>query len=379
MKVIYVITKSAWGGAQKYVFDLATSLPRDQFEAIVVFGGNGPLAEKLSVAGIRTISLPSLQRDVNIWNDAKILFALMKIFRQEKPDIVHVNSSKTGGLGAVAARWTSKARVVFTCHGWPFNEDRGAISLALIKFFSWLTVMFTHITIAVSERDTHDGKYLPWAKNKVVLVHNGIREPKFLDRTTARAFITESARTKGVNIGEKDFLIGAIGELHRNKGYEYLLPAIKKLDTASKLVIISDGEERAKLEWTIAKLGIQKRVAMLGFIKDAPTYLKAFDAFILSSLKEGLPYVVIEAGFAKLPVVATNVGGVKEIIEDMKSGILIQTKKIDDIAQGLQLLKNEPEKARLFSANLHKKVVADFSLGEMVRKTIGVYTDSSSK
>jgi glycosyltransferase involved in cell wall biosynthesis len=373
MKVIYVITKSVWGGAQKYVFDLASSLPRDQFEPIVICGGNGPLAEKLAAEGIRTISIPSLQRDVNLLGDVKTLFALIKIFRQEKPDIVHVNSSKTGGLGAVAARWTSTARVIFTCHGWPFNEDRGVLSLALIKFFSWLTVMFTHITIAVSERDTRDGQNLLWSKHKVVLVHNGIREPQFLDASLARTRIVEMARSKGVTVGQHDFLIGAIGELHKNKGYEYLLPALKNLDASNKLIIVSEGEERSKLEWLVAKLGIQKRVALVGFLKDAPIYLKAFDAFVLSSVKEGLPYVVIEAGFASLPVVATNVGGVKEIIEDMKSGILIQTKKPEDIEQGLRLLKDEPEKAKMFSAALHEKVITKFSLEKMVEKTISIY------
>ncbi len=372
MKVLYVITKSVWGGAQKYVYDLATSLPRGEFEPVVAFGGAGPLAEKLAVAGVRTVSIPSLQRDVNPLGDAKSLFALYSVIRKERPDVVHVNSSKTGGLGAVAAQLAGVPRVVFTCHGWPFNEERGLLSLWAIRFFSWLTVMFSDATIAVSERDTLDGQRLPGAKDRVTLVHNGVREPRFKPKEEARAFVVAAARAKGVEILPEDYLVGAIGELHKNKGYEYLLEAVAKPGSLTKLAIMGEGEERDRLERQ-ASGGLKHKVAFLGFVEDAPTYLKAFDAFVLSSIKEGLPYVVIEAGYASLPIVATNVGGVKEIVDDMSSGILVQTRKPDEIAQGIEALKGDREKAALFGANLHAKVQAEFSLEKMVERTVSVY------
>src|SRR4051812_14312990 len=113
-KILFVITKSNWGGAQKYVYDLASSLPKDSYESVVVFGGEGPLATRLQEAGIRTISVKSLQRDVNIFGDIKSLFELLSIFKREKADVVHVNSSKVGGLGAFAARCAGIPRIIFT-------------------------------------------------------------------------------------------------------------------------------------------------------------------------------------------------------------------------------------------------------------------------
>ncbi|HEY0908322.1 MAG TPA: glycosyltransferase family 4 protein [Candidatus Paceibacterota bacterium] len=376
-KILFVITKSNWGGAQKYVYDLATSLPKESYDVAVVFGGKGPLADKLAAAGVRTVSIKSLQRDVTVFGDAASLFRLLSIFRKEKPDIVHVNSSKVGGLGAFAARAMGVPRIIFTCHGWPFNEDRSALSLLAINFFSWLTVAFSHTTITVSERDLSDGRKMAFVGHKMTLVHNGVRVPEFKDALRGRRYMTELAHAKGVEIAPDDILIGAMGELHKNKGYEYLIEAFAELamdfDKPAKLVIMGEGEERASLISLIQKFRVEKQVALVGFVKESPTYLKAFDAFVLSSIKEGLPYVVIEAGFAALPVVATNVGGVREIIDDMQSGILVQTRKPADIAQGLHMVLDERARAAAFGKALEEKVRAKFSIELMVKNTVAVY------
>lgn len=376
-KILFVITKSNLGGAQKYVYDLATSLPQEQFDISVVCGGNGPLVELLHTAGIRVVSIKTLKRDINILGDIASFFELITIFKREKPHIVHVNSSKVGGLGALAGRIARVPRVIFTCHGWAFNEERSLISLLLIRFVSWITVMLCHKTIAVSNRDFLDGNKMLFSNNKMVLVHNGIRVPDFKSKDVARATLFAVAKLSGIDIPKNSLLFGAIGELHKNKGYEYMLEAFaiarKSRNFPYRLIIMGEGEEKEHLKKLIKKLDLETDVALLGYVKNAPMFLPAFDAFTLTSIKEGLPYVVIEAGFAGLPVVATNVGGVKEIIEDMKSGILVQSRKSDDIAQGLLLLAKDPEKAKICGQALKEKVTRDFSIEKMVEKTIKVY------
>lgn len=406
-KIFYVITKSNWGGAQKYVYDLATGLSpkkndfsgerpvllreqsgpsreqpdlpkrrQEQYEIAVISGGAGPLSLKLAEAGIKTVSIPNLARDISIFGDILSFFGLLSLFKKEKPGIVHVNSSKVGGLGALSARIAGVPRIIFTCHGWPWNEDRNFLSLSVIKFLSWLTVMLAHETIAVSERDFGDGKRMLWVKNKIVLVHNGIKSPDFKERAESRAYIAALAKNAGVGVSENDFLVGAIGELHKNKAYEYALRAVailKQKNIPAKLVILGEGEERKSLESLATKLGIGKDAALAGFVEDAPQYLRAFDTLVLSSIKEGLPYVVIEAGFAELPVVAANVGGAGEIIDDMKSGILVQTRKPDEIARALELMYKNPEQGLRFGQNLRQKVEREFSLEKMIEGTVGVY------
>src|SRR3989338_7709209 len=104
MKVLFVITKSNWGGAQRYVYDLATALLRENYEVAVAVGGQGLLAENLKMAGIRVVGIPHLERDVNFFKETLSTLYLWKIFKSEQPDIIHLNSSKVGGLGAIAAR-----------------------------------------------------------------------------------------------------------------------------------------------------------------------------------------------------------------------------------------------------------------------------------
>jgi glycosyltransferase involved in cell wall biosynthesis len=376
-KILYVITKSNFGGAQKYVYDLATAISYESFDVAVVAGGNGPLIKNLADAGIRTIPITTLQRDISILSDFKSFFELISIFKKEKPDVIHVNSSKAGGMGAFAGRIAKVPKIVFTCHGWAFNEERGTFSLLAIHFLSWLTVMLSHVTIAVSNRDLVDGQRMPLAKKKVVLVHNGIRAPRFKERDMARAALFAVAKLSGIDIPKNALLFGAIGELHKNKGYEYMLEAFalarKSRHFPYRLIIMGEGEEKEKLKKLIHKLDLETDVALLGYVENAPTFLPAFDAFALTSIKEGLPYVIIEAGFAGLPVVSTNVGGVREIIDDMSNGILVQARKPDDIAEGLLLLVKDPEKAALFGKKLKEKVEKEFSIEKMVERAIAVY------
>ena len=112
-KILYIITKSNWGGAQRYVYELATSLPKNSFDAAVLMGGSGSLKERLDLCGIRTITIPELEKEVNIFKDIKTFFALIALLNKEKPDIIHLNSSKAGILGALAGRVVGIRKIIF--------------------------------------------------------------------------------------------------------------------------------------------------------------------------------------------------------------------------------------------------------------------------
>jgi len=123
-KILFVITKSNWGGAQRYVFDLATNLPKDKFEVVVAFGGTGEpgaqtgmLHKKLEGAGVRTITLTYFTRNIFLLFDIRAFFELISLLRKERPDILHLNSSKAGGFGSVAGRVTLIPNIIFTSHG----------------------------------------------------------------------------------------------------------------------------------------------------------------------------------------------------------------------------------------------------------------------
>lgn len=379
-KVLYVITKSNFGGAQRYVYDLATNLPKEKFEVSVAMGGDGSLKDKLNDAKIKTFKLDRLGRDINIFDDVAVFFSLLKLLRKERPDVVHLNSSKIGGLGALAARVARTPRIVFTAHGWAFNEARDGIQKTLIKLLSWLTVFLCHRTITVSEFDGDQGRDMPLVGKKVKVVHNGISEIDFEEKDRAREILLGSKVDK---LAEETLYIGAIAELHKNKGLEYAIKAIgyltKNQSSPSSegrpfvFVVIGEGEERKNLENLVKESKIGKHVFFTGYKENASSLLKAFDVFLMPSIKEGLPYVLLEAGMAELPVITSAVGGTPEIVDDMESGILVQPKSPEEISKAIVYMLENSSKMDEFGKNLRGKITDKFSTGQMLDKTMKIY------
>ncbi len=386
-KILYVITKSNWGGAQRYVFDLATNLPQERFDTVVVTGGRGLLTEKLVQSKIRVIELPVLQKGSGLlfvlfsFRNLQALFKLITVFRKEKPDIIHLNSSKIGGLGAAAAffhnllqatSYKLQAKVIFTAHGWPFLEPRPHWQRGLIFFLTWLGSLLQDAIITINTRDFEVGqKFIP--ERKLHLIFNGIAAFNFLPRDQARQFFTEKI---GRSISSDTILIGANAELTRNKGLDFLIEAINLLASQNNKflsIIISDGEDKEKLEAKIRTLGLENSVFLIGFIPEAGQYLRGVDIFVLPSLKEGLPYALMEAMAAALAVVATAVGGIPDLIADGKDGYLVAPGNAEDLAGRLKELAEDETRRRKIGDLAAEKIRTKFPLHAMIEKTASRY------
>lgn len=372
-RVLFVITKSNFGGAQKYVYDLATGLPQDRFEVVVALGGSGSLIQKLHERHVRILPIFSLTRDINITSDLFSFFELWLIFHREKPAVVHLNSAKASGIGALAARFARVPKIIFTAHGWAFNEERSFLQRIVIKFFSWITVLLSHKTIAVSEAVHKDTRNWLFIQKKVVTIHNGVGSADFLSQEEARPLLF--ARTEA-QIPRDSLIVGTIAELHKSKGLSYAIEAIAILAQKNPSLfyfILGAGEEQRKLASLIKQHDLQERVFLLGFVENAANYLKAFDIFVLPSIKEGLPYVLLEAGLAGLPVVASRVGGIPEIIDDGKTGFLVPPRNKNALSEALRLIIDSPDMRKSFCVALKEKVTDDFSLKTMTSKTAVLY------
>ena len=379
-KILYIITKSNWGGAQRYVYDLAANVPKDRFEAVVAAGGNGRLFDMLKNAGVRTITIPSLERDIHIYSEWGAFWQLFKIIRKEQPDVMHLNSSKIGGLGAIASflyklvvcRWS--LITVFTAHGWGFHEDRSWPAKAAISFISWFSALFQDRIIVLNKADFTAGeKFIP--HRRIALIPNGILPIDFIARAEARALLAEKIRQP---IKPDTILIGAIAELTRNKGLTYLIEAIQLLSAQRstfnvQIILIGTGEEKENLQKQIDALKLNSDVFLAGFIPDASRYLKACDVFALPSLKEGSPYVILEAMRAGLPIAASRVGGLADLIEHEKEGLLVPPKDAKRMSEALASLITSPEKRRAYGDAAAKKQETNFSFHAMLDHTITLY------
>jgi glycosyltransferase involved in cell wall biosynthesis len=198
-KVLFLITKGFRGGAQQYVFDLATHLPKEKFDVAVAYGSEGRLVQDLTIAGIRTLRLPSLGRDVALVSDVKSFLEILRCLRSERPDALHLNSSKAAALGALAGRLCGTKKIIFTAHGWPFREKRHALSRGVIWLVSWFTALLSTKVICVSNADLEAARRIPFVAGKVARIYNGID----LHKTYGSGDVIRSVFPAGVRITGK--------------------------------------------------------------------------------------------------------------------------------------------------------------------------------
>lgn len=374
MKILYGITKSNFGGAQRYVYDLARESSKLGHEVTVLCGLSAPadgksvLIEKLQRENIEVISIPSLGRDISPFNDIRSFLFMFKVLGKLKPDVFHINSSKMGILGSVAGRLMGVSKIIFTSHGWAFNEDRPWYQKFLLKIIYWKVIMFSHKTICVSDKTREVVAHWPFVRNKLVVIKNSIEAFNLIERSKARLALVPGIPTDTL-------LVGTIAELHHVKGLDILLQAWQRFikHNKAKLVIIGEGKERNALEYMIQDLGMEDSVTLKGFVEDARSLLSGFDIFCMPSRSEALGYALLEAGLAELPVIATAVGGIPEVIESGINGVLVPVENAEALFSTMILLAENKDLRVRLGTNLKASIQENFSFEKMVSQTFALY------
>lgn len=342
-----LITKGNWGGAQKYVYNIATSpYVRKDFTVEVVSGTEGELLDRLRQKGINTYCIPQ-KNSVNPFGSILELIRMVNFLRKEKPDIIHTNSSKMGLLGTVAGKIAGVKHIVFTAHGWVFHEERTLPMKFFFRVLQYLTVYLADKTIAIGEHIKTSIKAPKFLRKKIVVVYNGIEK-------------TEQKKLPKLSLGSNVRHVVNIGELHPNKGHDIVLNILPHVENVH-YHIIGEGAMRSKLEKIIEKKNLGGRVTMYGHKENAAALLPQYDLFLMASRKEGLPYVILEALQAGLPVVARRVGSIPEILQGLPSG-----KLFTHDSELMELLKEDiPETVDWKDSR--------FELDTMIKKTVYEY------
>jgi glycosyltransferase involved in cell wall biosynthesis len=373
-KVLFLITKSNWGGAQRYVYDLATNLDRSKFDATVALGGDGALVDMLHNAGIQTIELKEMKNTTSVkqlWRAGRELY---QILETEQVDVFHLNSTVAGLIGAFVGRIYRVPKIIFSTLGWAFNEDRPQWQRVIIKFLQYLTVLFSHRTIAISTSLVTQMNW-PGVQKKMKVVYPGRAIGAMYNRTEAREKIVDFF--PGLLPYQSDTWLVCIAELHPIKRHRVLIEAFAQLAPSHptlRLVYIGEGSERPALETQISTLGLTEKVFLTGNIPEAARFLKGFDIFALASKSEAYGYVLLEAGLAGLPVVATNVGGIPDIVENSVSGLLVPPDNAPAMAFALETILTQPELAKTLSTALHTAML-DRTISKMTYQTSALYEE----
>ena len=373
-KILYVVTQSDWGGAQRYIFDLASGLSSDQFETAVAAGGSGDLFSKCESVDIPVIRLKKLVRPIHPIKDILAVAELRRLFKTLRPDVVHLNSSKAGVTGALAARMAKVPKVVYTAHGFVFNEPMPGWKKQMYERAERMSAKFKDYIICVSEFDRQVGiRHRIAPPEKLVTIHNGVRDINFQTRSQARSTL---------RISERKFVVGTIANFYPTKGLEFLIEAAKLVAGQVKdveFVIIGNGPLRPQLEKKIRRMGLEQIVKLPGSLSeigsnfDPAALLPAFDVFVLPSVKEGLPYSILEAQLAGVPVVATQVGGVPEIIQSQATGLLAPPGLPAPLSNLIITLQQDPKLRQTLAEQGRQRVRQEFLLPQMLSATTKLY------
>lgn len=361
-RILLLVTLAEVGGAQSYVMLLVPGLVAE-FDVVVAAWGPGPLAAAVESAGARFVPLRHVRRPVSPLHDALGLLELVRLCRRERPDVVHANSSKAGVLGRIAARIAGIPARVFTVHGWAFAQYEGAASAAYL----WLDRLVRPLTtrfVCVSERTRTLGiEARTCAAGRTVVIPNAV----------------DVARAPRAALTGRPPRVVTVGRLKEPKDFVGLVHALGRSGMPFRAVVIGDGPDRPLVEEAIRNARVQDRVELLGEREDVPAQLAASDVFVLSSRSEGMPISVLEAMAAGLPIVASAVGGIPELVEDGVSGLLVEAGDVDALAAALRRVLGDTELRERLGAAARARAEERFDLPRFRDAHVRLYREELAR
>jgi glycosyltransferase involved in cell wall biosynthesis len=364
-KILFLVTQSEFGGAQRYIFEMSQLFDKNKYEVKVAAGsGDGELFKKLADVIIPSIQLKEMKRAPSPLQLFKAIKEIRVLIKEEHPDILFLCSTTAGFLGALASIFTNP-KIVYRIGGWAFNDPRLFWQNWIIILAEKATSSLKDIVIVNSEFDWRIAvKKRVVSAEKIVKIYNGLDPDKlnFLSKE-------ESKNVLGLSDG---YFIGTVANFYKTKGLEVLIKSARevvKSNSKAKFIIIGDGKLRPQLEKKISKYNLENNVILKGRIPSAYKYLKAFDLFVLPSLKEGFPWIILEAMAAELPIIATKVGAMPEIITDKEDGVIVNPGNHKELAESIKEVIENQTKASIMGSKARTKLINKFSLEKMAKKT----------
>lgn len=360
-------------GVQKVSLDELTRLDRSRFEPVVVCKEAGPFTEALARAGIACHCVPELVREISPVHDWRALRRLAKLFREERFDIVHTHSSKTGILGRLAGRLAGVPVVMHTVHGYAFPAARNAFQSGLYLSLEWLGARIADALVLLKQDDLDVARLrLHASQKRLHLLPNGVDVARYAPRTEARSEI----RRHRLGIDDDCVAVGMVGRLWQQKNPDcFVRAAIRLLQDGRNVqfYLVGDGERAAELEACIREAGHADRIRILGWRDDVHELLAGLDVFVLPSRWEGLPLAILEAMSAGLPTVVSDIPGNRDLVEHEVDGHLFRPDDDADLAARLEPLIADAGLRRQMGGNARDKVLRHYDLAERVKKMESLY------
>lgn len=357
IKMFCVITHLELGGAQKNTLMMLEQLPRDRYEVGLVSGKEGPLVEWADrIPGVRRVALPTLVREVRPVKDLIAFVRMWRLFRRERPTLVHTHCPKAGILGRWAAKLAGVPTIVHTFHGFGFNDFQRPLVRKFYVWLEWLTAKITTQQVFVSYENAHRAERLGLTRRgEWIVTRAGIDLEEFL------APGPRGAKRAEWGVAEDKLVVGMIASFKPEKApTDFVDLAARVLENNERVhfVMAGDGELRESIEARIRHHGIERSITLLGWqpVEDMPSIYRSLDVLVLTSLWEGLPCVFPEAMASGVPIVATDVGGAREAVIDGETGFLFATHDVEGMAKAVLKLLGDRELRTTLAENGRRRV-----------------------
>jgi glycosyltransferase involved in cell wall biosynthesis len=377
LKIIRIQSRICIGGPSVHSEILSKYLDPERFETILIGGaledGEKERVEELRRLSIQITTIAEMGREISLWSDIKALLKLYQIIYREKPDIVHTHTAKAGAIGRIAAWLAGVPIIIHTFHGHVFHDYFGKVKTWLfIQFEQWLAKITTCI-IVISRSQKYDivTKFRISNKKKVITIPLGLELERFLliDKDTFHL-------KNELGISRNEFLIGIVGRIVPIKNHELLLKVIKLLREQQlpvHLCIVGDGELRNELIQSAREKNISNYTHFTGWRLDMEKIYSGMDLLALSSLNEGTPVAIIEAMASQVPVVATAVGGVPDLISDGETGLLSAPNDANDLAEKIRQILVNPEMTTKIIKKARESVEKNYHYRRLINDIQNIY------
>ncbi|HEX3291448.1 MAG TPA: glycosyltransferase [Gaiella sp.] len=380
IRVLRVIARLNVGGPALHVTYLARGLADRGYETTLVAGDVGRGEESMAFvaesAGVDVVRLRGLSRELSPLRDAIAAWRLARIIRKVRPDVVHTHTAKAGAVGRAAAVLAGprKPVVVHTFHGHVLRGYFGRAGTLVFRAIETVLARVTDRLVAVSPEVRDELVSLGVAqRERFSVIRLGIElEP----RVAFEGDLAELRRRHG--IGADTFVVGWFGRMTAVKRTDDLLTTLAALrgrGIDALLLLVGDGDDRERLEERAHELGLARECLFLGYQEHVAAWYAVCDAIVLTSASEGTPVTIIEALAAARAVVATEVGGVPDVVDDGETGFLVPPGDTEALAARLELLAREPARRAEMGRIGRERVLRRYAVERLVDDVDGLYRE----